>query len=146
MNKGVVYRVTCSATGDTYIGQTRSTVARRWGCHVSSARSYPWKVTPLLEAIRAHGFEAFTVETLAAASTRAGLDALERRLITELQPTLNVREGGRICTHMRAGVKNFANKMGRTSRDLPAVSGTSTIPSTDVSHMPYTLDSAVIKR
>lgn len=56
---GIVYLVTCLVSGKHYVGQTTTTLSRRWKQHqAASKRGVDY---PLYRAIRAHGSEAFQV-------------------------------------------------------------------------------------
>ena len=60
--RGLIYKITCLPTGQSYIGKTRSTQQQRWYQHCSDAKRGSDSV--LHQAIREHGREAFEVETL----------------------------------------------------------------------------------
>ena len=60
--RGLIYKITCLPTGQSYIGKTRSTQQQRWYQHCSDAKRGCDIV--FHQAIREHGREAFEVETL----------------------------------------------------------------------------------
>lgn len=91
-----VYVIRCEPTGEEYVGITVSigrarlkSVASRWQKHVYHAfvegRSFP-----LQKAIRKHGAEAFKHELLAVTRGKPAAHKLEREIIAERKPALNV--------------------------------------------------------
>jgi group I intron endonuclease len=64
--------------GKVYIGQTTGTAKQRWATHVYAAKD---KCRLLGRAIKKHGPQAFTVETLQACPDRETLDGAERFFI-----------------------------------------------------------------
>jgi group I intron endonuclease len=74
MAYGIVYRLTDTVSGLSYYGQTCGTLSRRWACHVSAAKR---SRSPLSQAIREHGREAFLVERICDAPDLPTLNALE---------------------------------------------------------------------
>jgi group I intron endonuclease len=89
---GVVYEVKNLVTGNTYVGQTKTKLADRWGKHKSDARR--GKVTPLCHALRKHGESAFSVEVVALCIDKDALNAAEIYYIRELRPDYNCSSGG----------------------------------------------------
>jgi len=89
---GIVYVLTCTTSGDQYVGATRFSAERRWSNHQSAART--GVRAPLYDAIRKYGPEAFTVETVDHAATRPELFELERLWISNLRPRYNLTMGG----------------------------------------------------
>lgn len=92
----VIYSIVCEKTGEEYIGITVSlgrarlkSVASRWQKHVYHAlvegRSFP-----LQKAIRKHGEEAFSHELIAVVRGKSAAHELEREIIAERKPALNV--------------------------------------------------------
>lgn len=61
---GCVYKITCQSNGLSYIGQTRSSVDKRWKEHVRHARQNRRKSWHLSNAIMAYGKEDFRIEIL----------------------------------------------------------------------------------
>lgn len=78
----VVYLIECIPTGKKYIGKTVQTSRERWREHRTEAR-IGRKHTPLLQAIREHGPDAFRVTDLCTVDSQAKLDRKERRYIAE---------------------------------------------------------------
>jgi len=71
-----VYKITNLVNGKVYVGRTTLTAASRWRRHLSAA--HLGKGSPYLgAAIRKHGVEAFTVETIYEAKTNTELSAME---------------------------------------------------------------------
>ena len=60
--KGLIYKITCQTTQQSYIGKTRSTQRQRWYQHCSDARRGSDK--DLHQAIREYGDDAFQITTL----------------------------------------------------------------------------------
>ena len=77
----IVYLITCTTTGQQYIGQTSKRVATRWSAHVSHAAK--GMTYPLQEAIRAHGEGVFTVATILCCKSKADTDWAEKHLINQ---------------------------------------------------------------
>lgn len=94
---GIVYLVTNTVTGKVYVGATGQSLARRWRLHCEAARY--GKQTPLHEAIRKYGPDAFTQEILAHTSSTADMESMEVIwifLMNSIQPSgYNARDGGR---------------------------------------------------
>jgi hypothetical protein len=91
----VIYRITNTITGDTYIGLTvcagkspKRAVDARWVRHVGRALLHDksWK---LCESIRKHGEKSFTREVLEVVRGKAAAHQRERALTKELGATLN---------------------------------------------------------
>ena len=60
--KGLIYKITCQTTQQSYIGKTRSTQQQRWYQHCSDAKRGSDK--DLHQAIREYGDDAFQITTL----------------------------------------------------------------------------------
>ena len=60
--KGLIYKITCQTTQQSYIGKTRSTQQQRWYQHCSDAKRGSDK--DLHQAIREYGGDAFQITTL----------------------------------------------------------------------------------
>lgn len=60
--KGIIYKITCQTTQQSYIGKTRSTQRQRWYQHCSDAKRGSDK--DLHQAIREYGGDAFQITTL----------------------------------------------------------------------------------
>jgi hypothetical protein len=91
-----VYQITCKITGERYIGITvcigrafLKSVKARWQRHLYHAlvenRAYP-----LQNAIRTYGEEAFTIALMTVVRGKKAAHQLERQLIREHNPELNV--------------------------------------------------------
>lgn len=76
-----IYLITCTVTGQAYIGQTSKRVASRWSAHVSHAAA--GTTYPLLQAIREYGEAAFTIETILCCKSKTDADWAERHLVHE---------------------------------------------------------------
>jgi hypothetical protein len=105
-NLGVVYKLTCTATGMSYIGQAKTHKTKngkpynygssgRWSDHKSSAKKHS---TPLAKAIQQYGSNAFTVTDLETVE-EADLDACEAHWI-EAENTLQPN-GYNVMSHSR---------------------------------------------
>jgi group I intron endonuclease len=99
MSYGVIYEVMHRDSGRIYIGQTTTTVPRRWACHTCRARKGEGPSIYLARAIRKYGAKAFDVRTIARANSKAELDYLEQFFIVirssdSKQLGFNMTEGG----------------------------------------------------
>ena len=89
---GIIYKLTNTINNKFYIGQTISSLDRRWSEHVSSARqNKPWVIC---NAIRKYGADSFTREIIASADSKEELNTLEISYIAELSPHYNMTIGG----------------------------------------------------
>jgi hypothetical protein len=86
-NHGIVYRITNTVTGASYIGATKKTVRLRWKRHKRNARILN---SPLYRAIRGFGVESFTREVLATVIDLRDIAYVERIIIEQELPTYNV--------------------------------------------------------
>jgi group I intron endonuclease len=95
---GRIYVVTNKVNGKQYVGQTTVTLTRRWGVHLSSAKSQRNSCRALGNAIRKYGSDNFTMQEVATASGREELDAKELQWVDSLgsmSPNgYNLTEGG----------------------------------------------------
>lgn len=109
-----VYRITCSVTGKSYVGQTQEFKSRngvpynygltgRWCDHVSTSKHSD---TPLHTAIREHGPNAFTMTCLET-TTEDKIDSREAYWIHQLQ-TL-VPNGYNVASHSRCKHRSGTN-------------------------------------
>lgn len=89
---GVIYKLTNTVNGHFYIGQTKTTLAKRWSKHCSDARSGAGWV--LADAIRKYGVDVFVKEVLEECADKDALNAAEVRWIAELKPAYNACAGG----------------------------------------------------
>lgn len=92
MSYGIIYKITNIANNKFYIGQTISSIEKRWCSHVKDAKAgKPWL---MCKAIRKYGKENFNKEILAYADNKVALNELEMKFIKELKPHYNMCEGG----------------------------------------------------
>jgi hypothetical protein len=103
---GVIYKLTCTSTGMSYIGQSKTHKTKngkpynygssgRWSDHKSSAKK---QNTPLAKAIQQYGGDAFTVTDIETVE-EADLDACEAHWI-ETENTLQPN-GYNVMSHSR---------------------------------------------
>lgn len=96
----IIYQVTCMVTEESYVGLTVCThgttqkgvkyaAERRFQKHACRATSERADL-PLCKAIRKHGKEAFKVEALWIVRGKEAAHAVEREVVAELKPVLNV--------------------------------------------------------
>jgi hypothetical protein len=97
----LVYKLTCAVDGSFYIGITfvdkgkkEKSLDRRWRAHLRNALDYG-KENLLSVAIRTHTPESFTQEILHVVRGKQACHDLERELIQELRPHLNMEGMGR---------------------------------------------------
>lgn len=93
----IIYLVTCIPTGQQYIGVTvmkgvarKRTLQQRWKAHVYKALTLR-EIWALPKAIRKHGEDNFTIETLQIVRGKLAAFAAEAQLINELCTELNTR-------------------------------------------------------
>jgi group I intron endonuclease len=79
---GHIYLVRNTSNGKVYIGQTKTTVAKRWNVHVTSAIKEKHGSPHLYAAIRKYGVSAFTVTELCQGRSKLELDGLEKMYIS----------------------------------------------------------------
>jgi hypothetical protein len=80
---GIVYEITHEASGRRYIGSTTMPLQKRWVGHCGPALRRNFALTPLQEAIRQHGPDAFTARILASARSVTDLRATEAAIIAQ---------------------------------------------------------------
>lgn len=98
---GWIYKLTCSATGKVYIGQTIQAVHKRWCQHVCPS-SWETKSTHLATAVKMFGWKLFEFEVVCEAANDK-LDDLEIRYIAEynsFHDGLNSTPGGKQYSSM----------------------------------------------
>ena len=94
---GSIYLITCLPTQHKYVGQTRHNPLSRWRHHCLSAMKRDSQL-PLHRAIRKHGIENFSIETIRTCNSPVELDNAEIECIIEqgsLVPNgYNIKKGG----------------------------------------------------
>jgi len=92
----VIYRITCTVTGETYIGLTASkgraylgSAKRRLSRHISQARTENRSMT-LHDRIRLHGADQFIIEVLDVVRGKPQAHEAEIALIRLHNPPLNI--------------------------------------------------------
>ena len=92
----LIYLITCSITGDNYIGITvcigqaiQKSLKSRLEKHIHRALSEN-KNWPICEAIRKHGVESFSISLLEKVRGKENAHRREVELIQEKKPTLNL--------------------------------------------------------
>lgn len=111
-----IYKITNTLNGKVYIGQTETTVARRWTRHCARNSH----CTFLRNAIQKHGRAAFTVETVLSSLTLDYALEQERALISELKTTerecgYNLSEGGEGWTRIVCKRGHLFSEYGKMS-------------------------------
>ena len=93
----IIYKITCTVSGKSYIGLTCDTLRQRWSNHVC-ARHSKRKISHLAAAIIKYGRDAFSMTELLRLNSLAEASEAERRLICEhrtLNPNgYNISHGG----------------------------------------------------
>jgi group I intron endonuclease len=95
-----VYLITNLRNGKRYVGQTTTSLRRRFQAHVDHSRSAKRNrsKSALCAAILKYGRDAFTIRLLQSCATQEELDEAERRWISELKTLAprgyNLRSGG----------------------------------------------------
>lgn len=107
------YRVECLPSGDTYIGITRQGIKRRWRQHVLRSGKDAFK---LARSIAKYGADAFRVEHIASSTNYEDLLELEKLLIEQEKPTLNLTAGGEGFVGKHSEVSR--NKMSKSREEL----------------------------
>ncbi|HVM96151.1 MAG TPA: GIY-YIG nuclease family protein [Candidatus Acidoferrales bacterium] len=95
---GIVYKVTCTVSGKSYIGITRQSLMRRWNAHVLRALNNLRGASALAAAIRKYGKDSFTVTELTSEPSYARLIQAEQEWIayegTQSPGGYNLTSGG----------------------------------------------------
>jgi group I intron endonuclease len=107
---GHIYKVTNVVTGKSYIGQTTTSIRRRWQGHCSKTTN-----SVLHKAIKKYGKEAFQVEMLDAGVDKWDLDQLEIHYIKTLNTMsprgYNLKEGGASGKLSEESLKKMAESL-----------------------------------
>lgn len=116
----VVYLITNVVNGKKYVGQTKRPLAIRWTQH--KADSKRGRNTPLYNAIRKYGVEAFTIEVLTLCDNRDMMDSAEKSYIRLYRTKdrnfgYNLTDGGEgqpgVSPSIQTRAKMRAYKLGR---------------------------------
>lgn len=117
MTYGYIYKITNKVNCKIYIGQTTSTVARRWASHKCLGRGRATAV--LSKAIWKHGAENFQVDTIMVCNDREHLDKSEALCIKMFKACVtkggyNVAGGGNGHKHSEYTKKKMSETRQRT--------------------------------
>lgn len=89
----IIYKITNLINGRVYIGQTVTSLARRWSQHSTSKKN-----SPMYNAFRKYGAENFAIETICTALSPEHLNELEQYFIKEYNSLIpngyNLTSGG----------------------------------------------------
>jgi group I intron endonuclease len=100
METGSIYLITNAVTGRCYVGQTVSSLARRFGGHRADAASGRGRL--LAKSMRKHGSDAFSIDALEADVPVSSLDDAERFWVqwygTIVPAGYNLTSGGNRAT------------------------------------------------
>lgn len=95
----IIYKITNKINGKVYIGQTSSTIEKRWKKHQYDAYGKrSWQIHKFQEAIKEFGADNFTVEQIDVAATKEEANAKEIYWIKQYNATeegYNVSRGGK---------------------------------------------------
>lgn len=104
--QGIVYKITNTITGMSYVGQTVQTVRARWAEHVSHARQGKSQ-SYIARSIRKYAIHAFEVETLHMCVSQEEMDFVEIFYIcllgTKTPNGYNLSDGGGGCSGWKNG-------------------------------------------
>ena len=84
MAGGIIYLVTCTATGKHYVGQTVRTLETRWAQHLRDAGPGRFEI-PLHRALRKYGAENFDIRILETVCDRSDLNRREAEYTTQYE-------------------------------------------------------------
>lgn len=87
----VVYKITNTINNKIYIGLTTQSVERRWIQHKCYAKKNV--NTPLYNALRMYGFDAFTIEVLYTGESLEDIQGMEQKLILQLGSQVKLGKG-----------------------------------------------------
>jgi len=98
MAYGIIYCLTNTVTGKSYVGQTTYTLEQRWAQHRCQAKKSNSGCLLLYNSMRKHGVDVFSHRILEVAETKQDLDSLEIYWIAELGTKApsgyNLKDGG----------------------------------------------------
>lgn len=103
----LVYKLTCSVSGKSYVGITARALDTRWLEHCARARQ-GIRNSRLCDAMRKYGMDAFSREVIATADTEDEARSLETHFIKTLQTYengYNANEGGHGHLHFPEHIK-----------------------------------------
>lgn len=96
----IVYKIENTINKKTYIGQTNTSLSKRWSSHKTSAKNnYTSSCPKLSAAIRKYGPENFSLEILFESDNQVEIDAKEIELILEynsIEYGYNLQLGGKL--------------------------------------------------
>lgn len=119
----IVYQVTNTVNGKTYIGVTTGTLKKRWGEHCSFARGTGRQSqTVLCRAIRKYGVDSFIPEIIASVIRLDSISRAEMEVIKQRQPAYNQTNGGE-WTAGKAMPEHSRQRMAEQKRALMAQRG-----------------------
>ena len=91
-----IYKITNTINGKQYVGQTKTTVVKRFSSHIRDARF--GSTSAIHSAIRKYGKDAFTIEPLEECESFEALDQAEKKWIADLNTIApngyNIERGG----------------------------------------------------
>lgn len=94
---GIIYKITCSANGKVYIGQTTETIEQRLERHFKMAYAEEKPKIKFQRAIKKYGKENFIIEEIDRASSKEELDEKEKSWIAKynsIKSGYNTASGG----------------------------------------------------
>lgn len=114
----LIYKLTCAATGKSYVGITARALDTRWLEHCQRAKHGTRQFSKLYQAMAKHGLDAFTREVIATADTEEEARSLECAFIRQLdtfQNGYNANEGGHgwLTVPDRVRQKSAASQRGK---------------------------------
>ena len=106
MSYGIIYEALCIVTNLRYVGQTVSTLKRRWSGHCRDAKmGIEWE---LAKAIREHGSDNFQLRIICECDSDVELNIAERKYIAEFK---SVHPGGYNMTNGGEGPCELTRKL-----------------------------------
>jgi group I intron endonuclease len=89
----IIYLITNLVNGKVYVGQTRQKLEKRWSGHLSDSKR---EDQPLYRAMRKHGTENFSIESVVVVDSQEQADYQERIWILLFRA--HVSQDGYVCT------------------------------------------------